>query len=198
MRVYPFPPPALWTRGCIPFYSQCVCGRKSVSFSTTSRVWTWGCIPFHRQQCGQEVVSLSTVNVCVDVRVYPYPPRAGCEQEGVFLSTKAVWTRSCIPFHSQQCGREGVFLSTVKFSQQCGQSLDMGGVFLSTTMSVDVRVYHFPPHAVWMAAEVGIDTRKSVECPVRYRKAPVPEWDAGCRNTDAGRIGLDANAQLCV
>ncbi len=38
-------------------------------------------------------------------------------------------------------------------------------------MSVDVRVHHFPPHAVWMAAEVGIDTGKSVECPVRYRNA---------------------------
>ncbi len=32
--------------------------------------------------------------------------------------------------------------------------------------------------------------------PVRYQNAPVPEWDAGCRNTDAGGIGLDANAQL--
>jgi hypothetical protein len=33
--------------------------------------------------------------------------------------------------------------------------------------------------------------------PVRYRNATVPDWDAGCRNTDAGGIGLDADAQLC-
>ncbi len=26
--------------------------------------------------------------------------------------------------------------------------------------------------------------------PVRYRNAMVPDWDAGCRNTDAGGIGL--------
>ncbi len=32
--------------------------------------------------------------------------------------------------------------------------------------------------------------------PVRYRNALVPDWDAGCRNTDAGGIGLDADAQL--
>ncbi len=33
--------------------------------------------------------------------------------------------------------------------------------------------------------------------PVRYRNVAVPDWDAGCRNTDAGGIGLDADAQLC-
>ncbi len=33
--------------------------------------------------------------------------------------------------------------------------------------------------------------------PVRYRNATVPYWDAGCRNTDAGGFGLDADAQLC-
>jgi hypothetical protein len=32
---------------------------------------------------------------------------------------------------------------------------------------------------------------------VRYRNATVPDWDAGYRNTDAGGIGLDADAQLC-
>ncbi len=33
--------------------------------------------------------------------------------------------------------------------------------------------------------------------PVRYRNAAVPDWDAGCRNTDAGGIGTDSDAQLC-
>ncbi len=32
--------------------------------------------------------------------------------------------------------------------------------------------------------------------PVQYRNATVPEWDAECRNADAGGIGLDADAQL--
>jgi hypothetical protein len=32
--------------------------------------------------------------------------------------------------------------------------------------------------------------------PVRYRNATVPDWDAGCRNTDVDGIGLDADAQL--
>jgi hypothetical protein len=32
--------------------------------------------------------------------------------------------------------------------------------------------------------------------PVSYRIDPVPELDAGCRNTDVGGIGLDADAQL--
>jgi hypothetical protein len=30
----------------------------------------------------------------------------------------------------------------------------------------------------------------------RYRNAPVPEWDADCRNANAGGIGLYAGAQL--
>jgi hypothetical protein len=30
----------------------------------------------------------------------------------------------------------------------------------------------------------------------RYRNAPVPDWDARCRNADAGDIDLDAHAQL--
>ncbi len=34
--------------------------------------------------------------------------------------------------------------------------------------------------------------------PVRYRDAPVPYWDTGCRNADAGGIGLDSDAQLCL
>jgi hypothetical protein len=33
----------------------------TVSLYITSSVWTWGCIPFHHQQCGRDVVSLSTV-----------------------------------------------------------------------------------------------------------------------------------------
>ncbi len=32
--------------------------------------------------------------------------------------------------------------------------------------------------------------------PVRYRNATVPDWDAGCRNTDASGIGLEDDAQL--
>ncbi len=32
--------------------------------------------------------------------------------------------------------------------------------------------------------------------PVWYRNAMVPDWDAGCQNTDDGGIGLDADAQL--
>ncbi len=32
--------------------------------------------------------------------------------------------------------------------------------------------------------------------PVRYRNAPVADWDDWCRNTDAGGIGLDADALL--
>ncbi len=34
--------------------------------------------------------------------------------------------------------------------------------------------------------------------PVRYRKATVPDWNAGCRNTDTGGIGFDTDAQLCL
>jgi hypothetical protein len=33
---------------------------------------------------------------------------------------------------------------------------------------------------------------------VDARTSPVPEWDAGCRNTDATGMGLDARAQLCL
>ncbi len=32
--------------------------------------------------------------------------------------------------------------------------------------------------------------------PVPYRNATVPDLDAGCQNTDARSIGLNANAQL--
>ncbi len=32
--------------------------------------------------------------------------------------------------------------------------------------------------------------------PIQYRNATVPDWDAGCQNTVAGGIGLDADAQL--
>ncbi len=32
--------------------------------------------------------------------------------------------------------------------------------------------------------------------PVRYRKATVPDWDAGCQNTEASGISLHADAQL--
>ncbi len=32
--------------------------------------------------------------------------------------------------------------------------------------------------------------------PVPYRNATVPDWDAGFRNTDAGGIGFDVDAQL--
>jgi hypothetical protein len=97
--VYPFPPPA-------------GCEHKSVSFSTTSSM-------------DEKLYPFSTVNVCVDVRGYPFPPQAGCEQEGVFLSTTAVWTRSCIPFHSQQCGRVGVFLSTLTLQSNLVNSLEI-------------------------------------------------------------------------
>jgi hypothetical protein len=34
--------------------------------------------------------------------------------------------------------------------------------------------------------------------PARYRYATVPDRDSGCRNTDAGGIGFDADAQLSL
>jgi hypothetical protein len=33
--------------------------------------------------------------------------------------------------------------------------------------------------------------------PIRYRKAPVPDWEDKYQNADTGGIGLDADAHLC-
>ncbi len=144
MRVYLFPPPDVWTIGCIHFHSQCVCGCKGVSFFPTSREWTWGCIfpqpsvwtrrcmPFYRQHCGHEGVFLPTVN-SVGMGVFSFP-------------SPAVWTWSCIPFHSQQCGCKGVSLFIANIVgvrlYSCLQStVWTWGEFLSSTSSVDVKVY---------------------------------------------------------
>jgi hypothetical protein len=43
---------------------------------------------------------------------------------------------------------------------------------------------------------VGLSGTGKVCTQVRYQNATVPAWVAGCRNTDAGGIGLDAHAQL--
>jgi hypothetical protein len=146
IRVYRFPLPAGCEREGVYFHKSTVCTLgcivsvdvPGVFLSSTSRVWTCGCIPFHHQQCGRNVVSISTVNVCVDVRVYLFSPPAGskhegvsfhnqqCEQEGVALFAanivglrvysclqSTVWAWGCFPFLHQQCGREVVSLSTV-------------------------------------------------------------------------------------
>ncbi len=117
----------------------------------TNRLWTWECIHFHHQQCGREIVSLSTGNVCVDIRVYPFPPPAGCEHKSVSFSTTSSMDERLFPFPRSMCvdvrgypfspqagcEQEGVLLSTTAVwtrscipfhSQQCGRV----GVFLST------------------------------------------------------------------
>jgi hypothetical protein len=78
----------------------------------------------------------SAVNVFVDVRVYPFPPPAGCECEGVFIFNSV----DIRVYH--QYGRKGVSL--------CPTS--RGGresVSLSIVNNVNMRVYTFLPTAVW-------------------------------------------------
>ncbi len=64
----------------------------------------------------------------VNVWVYPFPP-------------SALWTWGCIPVYSQQCGRGGVFLSTIS-------SVEVEGVSIFTVSSVwTCRVY--PSYRQW-------------------------------------------------
>ncbi len=84
------------------------------------------------------------------------------------------------------------------------------------------RMYHFPLPAVFpftttnnscnvrlsASSQSGTGMNKTSDAgtspvpeegdPVRYRNAPVPDWDPGCRNADAGGIDLAADAQLLV
>ncbi len=113
---YTFPPPA-WDARIFSFpdpQSMCVwCGCDGGSLSITSRVWTWGCIlsttnkvwtsgciPFHYQQG-------------VNIRGYSFPPQAGCEHQGVSLSTTSKVWREGVSF-SPLVGfeRQGVSFST--------------------------------------------------------------------------------------
>ncbi len=96
--------------------SQCVCGREGVSLSTTSRVWMWG---WH------EGVSSVRTSGCI-----PLP----CQQG---------WTWECLPFHSQQCKHEGVFLST-------NSSMDVRFYPFLQSIAVDVSVsVSLLPPTVW-------------------------------------------------
>ncbi len=111
-------------------------------------------ILFHHQQYGREdVVLASPVNVCVAVGVYPIPPPAVCELEGVFIST----VNSVDMRVYRMCGRKGVSLSLVNI-QQC----KLEGVSLSTTSSVwTYECIHF--HSQQCGREcVSIYTAKSV------------------------------------
>ncbi len=185
MRMYPFPPPA-------------GCEHEGISFSTTSRVWTWGCIPFHHQQG-------------VNMRVYPFPPPAGCEHEGISLSTTSrVWTWGYILFHHQQgvnmrvysfpptagCEHEGVFLSTT--SRDGRES-----VSLSTVNNANGRVYPFPPAAGWEHKSVSLsapsrDGRESVSPSTVnnvnvsvYPSPPPGVWTSGCFPFHSHQCGLE-------
>ncbi len=66
-----------------------------------------GYIRVHHQQCGSEYVLISTIN-SVDVRVYPFPPPAGCGQGGVPFHSQQCKCKGVIPFSHQQCGSEDV------------------------------------------------------------------------------------------
>jgi hypothetical protein len=141
--------------------------------SATSRVRTWGCIPYTMHQ------------QVVNVRVYPFPPPAGCEREGVSLPPTAgcerggvslsinswVWTWGCIPSTTSRLWTWGCIPSTISrvwawwcipFHHQQGVNVRVCLFPLSTVLtrgciiSVDVRVYPFPPPAVffWKGAEV--------------------------------------------
>jgi hypothetical protein len=43
-------------------------------------------------------------------------------------------------------------------------------------------------------SDAGTSSVPEKEDPVRYLNAPVPDWDTGCQNADAGGIDLDADA----
>jgi hypothetical protein len=62
----------------------------------------------------------SAVIVCVDVRVYPFPPPAGCECEGVFIFNsvdmrvyRQYGRKGVSRCTTRRGGRESVSLSTI-------------------------------------------------------------------------------------
>ncbi len=73
---------------------------------------------------------------CVDVSVYPFPPPAGCEHEGVSLSTFPCLRKVVSPFHSQQYGCDGVS----HFTANIVEVREYSCLYTVTTGSVDVRV----------------------------------------------------------
>ncbi len=99
-RVYPSPPPAVWTlQGVSLPIATSLDVAAGFSLFTASSVDVSGCIPLHSQQCG-----------CF--RVYPSSQPAVWLFQGVSLFTaNSVDDAGCIPLHRHQCGRCRVYPS---------------------------------------------------------------------------------------
>jgi hypothetical protein len=105
-----------------------------VSLSTTSRVWMWGCIPFHHKQG-------------VDVRLYSFPPQAGCGCEVVFFPPPAGYGREVVQYSFPLPAGYGREVEQYSFPLPAGYG--RGDVSVSSVSIVDVRVYPFLPPTVW-------------------------------------------------
>ncbi len=88
-----------------------------------------------------------------EVRVYSFPQSTVWTWECIPFHHQQWCMWGCIHFHNRQCEREGVSLSTVN-------SVDIG-VF-SPTSWVDVRMYLFLPHAVWICRVYPFSTTSTV------------------------------------
>ncbi len=120
-------------------------------------------------------------------RVSPLPPPASIstssrmDVQDVTISrarSMDVYCAVCMPFHRQQYGHA-----------------QYGRAGCTPFLMPDCPVFSQSRTGMNKIADAG--TRGTgVRDPVRYRNAPEPDWDTGCRNAYAGGIDLDADAQL--
>jgi hypothetical protein len=172
------------------------CGRGSC-------LCAWGWCTVHR--CITSWLVFSGAGQC---RTNPWPavpdwtlmPECRCRTEAADYRKKC-W---CRPNFSLAFRHLHMMLQYYIARMTYQLSIDVQGVSLSTTYNLDVHwVSLSPPPTAFLNA--GRTVRHPVSPVPEWTKIPMPEpvryrnkgtWDTGCRNTDAGGIELDADAQL--
>ncbi len=95
----------------------------------------------------------------VDMRmyVYPFPPLAGCGHESEFISSVKSVEVKVYPFSPPaRCGTRGCLF-------YCQQYKCKDVPYLSTTRSVDARLYPFPQSLVWTWGCIPVYSKNSVD-----------------------------------
>ncbi len=144
-------------------------------------------VAFHEDLCNFLFFSIKTINKKLSAAVYG---RVGCitfhymqfgRALGIPISTantskhfrsQQYGTAECIPFQQRQYGRAG-------------------------------NIPFFKCRNVGLSGIQSVRYRNEQKCRCRNKSgteirgpSPVPDWNTGCRNADAGGIDLDADAQL--